>query len=42
VSTFQAQEAFISHCYRSGLLAGAEDFRVWWSMWCMGSMSNEM
>lgn len=42
MSTFQANEPFLGHCYRQGFLAECDDYRDWWSMWCMGAMSNEL
>jgi hypothetical protein len=37
MSTFDAHEAFLSHAYRQGFLAGTDDYRDWWSMWTMGA-----
>jgi hypothetical protein len=42
VRTFDGSESFVSHCYRQGFLDQCEDYRDWWSMWCMGFFSNEM
>jgi hypothetical protein len=31
-----AGQEFLSHAMRQGFLAGTEDYRCWWAMWCGG------